>query len=129
MHWSTPDNMAAIVSAIGLAPARGAAICAFSELAVTGFHREIASQALPHVVGPAIDRLQALCAERSIAIAVGAPTFGADGSWFISHLLIDEAGTLAASIPKRGLTEPEASFFARGSARPSAACRDCAARP
>jgi len=120
MHWSTADNMAAIVAAIELAHARGAAICAFSELAVTGFHREIASQALPHVVGPAVQRLQALCAERAIAIAVGAPTFGADGSRFVSHLLIDEAGTLAATVPKRGLTEPEATFFARGSGRPIA---------
>ena len=62
--------------------------------------------------------LQVYAAELSLGIAVGAPTFAADGAKFISHLLIDEHGETAATISKRGLTEAEATFFARGSSRP-----------
>src|SRR5258708_3731607 len=118
MCWSTKENMSSSVKAIQVAHASGADIVAFSELAVTGFHREIASQALLHVVEPAIHQLQDLCESLSVAVAVGAPTFDASGSKFISHLLIDEQGDLKASISKRGLTDPEATFFDRGGSRP-----------
>ena len=118
MHWSTAENTSAITTAMHAAHSRGARICAFSELAVTGFHRNIAAEALPHVVQPAIDQLQALCAQLSLAIAVGTPTFANNGSKFNSHLLIDESGRIAATIDKRGLTDPEATFFERGSSRP-----------
>jgi predicted amidohydrolase len=120
MRWTTGENMAAIEQAMASAQALGADLCAFSELAVTGFHRDIAAQALPHLVQPAIRRLQHLCRELHLAIAVGAPTFGTDGSRFNSHLLIDEHGEWKATIAKRGLTGPEATFFARGSGRPTA---------
>lgn len=120
MHWSTAENTSAITAAMHTAHRSGARICAFSELAVTGFHRNIAAEALPHVVQPALDQLQALCAKLSLAIAVGAPTFSSNGSKFNSHLLIDESGRLAATIDKRGLTDPEATFFERGSSRPVA---------
>ncbi|HEY8708326.1 MAG TPA: carbon-nitrogen hydrolase family protein [Burkholderiaceae bacterium] len=118
MHWSTAENTSAIMTAMHAAHGGGAWICAFSELAVTGFHRNIATEALPHVVQPAIDQLQELCAKLSLAIAVGAPTFTTNGSKFNSHLLINESGRIAATIAKRGLTEPEATFFERGSSRP-----------
>jgi len=118
MCWSTDENVASIVNAVHTAHARGAAICAFSELAITGFHREIAVQALPHVVEPAVQQLQRLCAKLSVAVAVGAPTFDAGGARFISHLLINEDGEVKASISKRGLTQPETTFFARGNSRP-----------
>lgn len=118
MRWSTQENMTAIVDAIGAAHAQGARICAFPELAVTGFHRNIAAEALPHIVEPAVRRLRDLCGRLSTAIAVGAPTFGTNGEKFNTHLLIDERGEVRASIPKRGLTDPEATFFARGTSRP-----------
>ena len=118
MHWSTVENTAAITKAMHAAHSAGAQICAFSELAVTGFHRNIAAEALPHVVQPALDHLQELCAKLSLAIAVGAPTFTTNGSKFNSHLLINESGRIAATIAKRGLTDPEATFFERGSSRP-----------
>jgi len=118
MHWSTQENVEAILRAIELAHAQGAHLCGFSELAVTGFHREIAREAVPGPVLSAIQRLQARCAERSVAIAVGAPTFGNGSARYNSHLLIDEAGGLAAIVSKRGLTEPEATFFERGVSRP-----------
>lgn len=118
MQWSTPENLVSIRWAMNLAHAHRAHICGFSELAVTGFHRQIAREATPEIVSPAIHALQAQAAELSLGIAVGAPTFAADGAKFISHLLIDERGETTATIRKRGLTEPEATFFARGSSRP-----------
>lgn len=118
MHWTTQENMDAISRAIRLARDRGAAICAFSELAVTGFHRQIAREATPEGVGTAIQRLQRECADLSIGVAVGAPTFGASGERFISHLLIDKGGEISATISKQGLTGPEATFFQQGSSRP-----------
>jgi omega-amidase len=118
MHWTTRENMESIARALEVAHAQGATVCAFSELAVTGFHRKIAQEAVPEVVAPAIRQLQDHCANLRIGAAVGAPTFGANGAKFISHLLIDERGAIAASIAKRGLTEPEATFFERGKSRP-----------
>jgi omega-amidase len=118
MHWTTAENTAAISRAMGLASVRNAQICAFSELAVTGFHREIGREARPELVQPAVQGIQALAARLSLAVAVGAPTFGPDGARFNAHLLIDEKGDPAAEIAKRGLTDPEATFFARGASRP-----------
>ena len=118
MHWTTRENMESIARALEVAHVQGAAVCGFSELAVTGFHRQIAQEAVPEVVGPAIRQLQDHCASLRIGAAVGAPTFGANGAKFISHLLIDERGAISATIPKRGLTDPEATFFERGTSRP-----------
>ncbi len=60
----------------------------------------------------------ALAPRLGLAVSVGAPSFGAGGERCISQLLIDEQGRLVADVAKRGLTEPEATFFARGAARP-----------
>ena len=118
MRWSTPENVEAILWALEIAHSQGAQLCAFSELALTGFHREIAREAVPEPVHAAIQRLQAHCAARSVAIAVGAPTFGAGSGKYNSHLLIDEAGRLVATVSKQGLTAPESTFFERGLSRP-----------
>ena len=118
MRWTTPENVAAIHWAMDLARSQGADICGFSELAVTGFHRQIAREATPEVVAPAIRELRAHAAKLSLGIAVGAPTFEPGGAKFISHFLIDERGSAAAVVTKRGLTDPEASFFTRGASRP-----------
>jgi len=120
MLWSTSENMAAILSAMTIASSRGAKLCGFSELAVTGFHRQIAREATQEQVLPAIRELQTHCARLSLGIAVGAPTFGANATKYNSHLLIDEQGMTRAVVSKQGLTEPEATFFARGSSRPVA---------
>ena len=118
MHWTTPENVASIRWAMDLAQSQGVQICGFSELAVTGLHRQIAREATPEVVSPAVRELQAHGAKLSLGIALGAPTFADAGAKYISHLLIDEYGETAAVVPKRGLTDPEATFFARGSSRP-----------
>ena len=118
MHWTTPENLASMLWAMELARSRGARLCGFPELAVTGFHRQIAREATPSIVLPAVKGLQAHAARLSLGIAVGAPTFGADGAIFNSHLLIDEGGSTVAEVRKRGLTDAEATFFARGASRP-----------
>jgi len=118
MRWSTSENLEAILRAMDLARSQGAKICGFSELAVTGFHRHIAREALRAPVQAAIRRLQGRCADLGLAIAVGAPSFGTGSARYNSHVLIDETGELAAVVPKQGLTEPEATFFERGSVRP-----------
>ena len=120
MRWSTEENVEAILWAVDLAHSQGAQICGFSELAVTGFHREIERESVPGPVLSAVQRLQTRCAERAMAIAVGAPTFGASSAKYNSHLLIDEAGGLVATISKQGLTDPETTFFERGARRPIA---------
>jgi predicted amidohydrolase len=118
MHWTTAENLAAIASAMVLAKEHGAELCGFSELAITGFHREIAREAKPEVVAQALQALLGRAADLGLGIAVGAPTFADDGSRFNSHLLINERGETAAVVSKRGLTDPEAAFFARGKVRP-----------
>lgn len=118
MHWSIEANMAAISGALELASRRGASICIFPELALTGFHREIVALARPGLVEPEVRRLQALCAQWNIAAAVGAPTFGDDGARYNSHLFIDRSGVLVSATAKNGLTPAEATFFSAGVERP-----------
>ncbi|MFY9511606.1 MAG: carbon-nitrogen hydrolase family protein [Rubrivivax sp.] len=119
MHWSVADNMAAIRWALAQAHAQGAALCAFAELAITGFHRQIVTQADPLLVDPCVQELQQLAARLQLAVAVGAPRFAADAK-YNTHLLIDEQGRLAAAVDKAGLTAPEATFFQPGTERPTA---------
>ena len=118
MRWTTAENVKAMQQAMAVARSHGAAICGFSELAVTGFHRHIAREAVPENVASAVAELQAMAARLGLAIAAGAPTFGQAADRFNSHLLINEQGATAAVVSKRGLTDPEATFFARGSSRP-----------
>lgn len=120
MHWTTAKNAAAIEQAMVFASSKGAGVCGFSELAVTGFHRGIAREARPEVVEPAIDSIAGHAARLALAVAVGAPTFADDGSKYNAHLLIDEHGAAVAEVRKQGLTDPEATFFARGCTRPVA---------
>jgi predicted amidohydrolase len=119
MHWTLEENLDAIRKAMHRAHAEGASLCAFSELAVTGAHRRIVEFAKPELVGPAVDEVKRLSARLRMGTALGAPTFDRSGLRYITHHLINEDGEVAASVPKRGLTDPEATFFARGSSRPS----------
>jgi predicted amidohydrolase len=118
MRWTSEANTAAILSAIALAANHGAKMCIFPELGITGFHRKIASQAVPTGVNAALGAIQAACFERGISVAVGAPSFGVDGQIFNSHIHINELGEVVATSPKNGLTPSEATFFAAGITRP-----------
>jgi len=118
MRWTLAENLAAITAAVVQAQSRGARIVGFAELAVTGFHREIAREAQPGPVAAALNELRTLAARLRVAIAVGAPAFAAGGEITNVHVLIDEQGQVAAVVPKHGLTAAEATFFARGQVRP-----------
>lgn len=120
MHWSLEENLASILEAMNVASRHGARISAFAELALTGFHREIVALARPELVEPALQRVRDHAAALGQAVALGAPTFGPDGTKFNSHLLIDERGRIVADVRENGLTAPEATFFGAGSDRPSA---------
>lgn len=120
MYWSGQENTQAVLATIEAAAAAQVQLCVFPELAVSGFHRQIAAVAKPELVAPWVGSIQASCARHRIAVAVGAPTFGDDGLIYNSQLLIDEAGHIAAVVAKKGLTDPEATFFARGNERPVA---------
>ncbi len=119
MHWTVDANLAVIDQAMRLAARRGAAICVFSELAVTGFHRQIRAEAVPEKVDPAIVRIRAACKALGLACAVGAPTFApAGGAIYNSYLHIDEHGELVGQVDKTGQTPAEATFFHGGRGRP-----------
>lgn len=118
MHWTIEENVDSMLSAMEVAHSMGATVCAFSELAITGFHRNIVSLAHPNLVTPAINRVLALAARLRQAVAFGAPTFGDGGVRYNSHLLANERGEVF-TVHKNGLTAPEATFFQPGSQRPT----------
>lgn len=91
MHWELADNVRAMRQAMRRARAEGAGLCTFPELALTGFHRRIVEWARPELVGPAIGQVQAEAAALGLAVAFGAPTFGAGGERFNSHLFVHGA--------------------------------------
>lgn len=119
MAWTIEENLEAITWCMQQASAAGARICSFPELAVTGFHRQIVDNAMPHKMDRPLRRITALCRQLGMAVAVGAPTF--DGPLrFNSHLLVDAGGAILDAVPKNGLTPAEATFFAHGRHRPIA---------
>ena len=119
MHWEMSDNVSAMKRALQVASDEGAILCAFAELAVTGFHRRIVDWAKPEASGPAVNEVCMAAANLGIAAAFGAPTYGVDGVRFNSHLFIDTNGSLVGKVSKIGLTAPEATFFAPGTDRPT----------
>lgn len=118
MHWSGDDNLASALRALERAARAGAAMCLFPEMTVPGFHRRVAEGARPPLVEGWLRALEAHAALHRVHVAVGAPAFADDGRIFNSHWLIDDAGRRVAVVHKRGLTDPEATFFARGQGRP-----------
>lgn len=119
MHWELADNVRAMKDAMAIAAADGATICAFSELALTGFHRRIVEWAKPEVAQPAMREVQDTARTLGLAIAFGAPTFDDHGRRFNSHALVERDGSLCGAVSKNGLTEPEATFFTAGTTRPT----------
>ena len=124
MQWHGADNTRAIVGVVGHAASAGVDLCVFPELAVTGFHRQIASQALPDLVGAWMREIARACMQHRIAVSVGAPTFAASGEILNSQVFIDGNGACVGAVDKRGLTDAEATFFASGSARPVVVLED-----
>ena len=117
MFWELSENVHAIKQALATAKQAGASYCAFSELAVTGFHRRIVDWAKPDVSGPAVVEVQQAAASLGIAAVFGAPTY-LGSARLNSHLFVASDGSLVGTVSKSGLTDPEATFFQRGSDRP-----------
>jgi omega-amidase len=117
MHWTIEENVAEILRAISIAKREGAQLCVFPEMALTGFHRQIASIAKPALIEPAMRAVQDACAANHIAAILGAPTFGANNAIYNSAVFVDERGEQIAAVAKIGLTVPEATFFTHGTER------------
>lgn len=121
VHWTLEANLAALRQALAQAADAGARLVLFGELALTGYHREIAREADPERVQAGLRQLQADCARLRVAAAVGTPTWpSAGGRPCNSLVLIDEWGQQAATVHKDGLTFVETLFFQPGSGRPVA---------
>lgn len=119
MHWRGDDNTASIVQQLGHAAAKGATVCLFPELALTGIHRRIAEAAVPALVDGWLGQVRQACIAHRIATVVGAPSFTPEGRIRISHHFIDAQGQLVGTVHKRGLTAPEATFFEPAEQRPT----------
>ena len=118
VYWTTPGNTACIVAAIKVAVAQGAHLCVFPELALTGFHRRIREQALPELIGPALQRVRDACREHAVACMLGMPTFAGDGAVLNSYVFIGADGVVGSTMSKNGPTAAELTFFQRGAGRP-----------
>jgi predicted amidohydrolase len=119
MEWSGVANTQSMLRAMMQAASSGAQLCVFPELAVTGFHRQIRTEATRHLVEAHTQALRQACRDLSLAIVFGSPSFGDDGRVFNSCVFIDERGQQVGVIEKIGLTPAEETFFARGSTRTS----------
>jgi omega-amidase len=118
MCWELSENVQAMKHALRVASNLGAGICAFPELALTGFHRRIVEWATPEAATPAVEEVRLASAALGIAATFGSPTFGSSGQRFNSQLFIDATGAIAGTVSKIGLTDAEATFFTRGQDRP-----------
>lgn len=118
MYWAMDDNVRAMTRALQLARDDGAEICAFAELALTGFHRRIVDWARPERSEPAVRVVCDAAARLGIATVFGAPTYGAGGMRRNSHLFVEADGSIVGVVSKIGLTGPEATFFSPGTDRP-----------
>ncbi len=117
MHWTLAGNLAETLAALEAAAAAGAEGCVCTELALTGFHRRLPELLDARALVDAEAQVRAACARLRIAAVVGVPTLGEGGTVFNSHVYIDAAGRELGRVHKLGLTDSEATFFARGGAR------------
>ncbi|KQV61002.1 hypothetical protein ASC95_06170 [Pelomonas sp. Root1217] len=117
MHWTLQANVAETLATLEAAAAAGAQGCIGTELALTGFHRRVPELLDQQALADAEAQLRATCARLCIAAAIGVPTLGEGGAVFNSHLYIDASGCELGRVHKRGLTDSEATFFARGRER------------
>jgi predicted amidohydrolase len=120
MFWTRPENVAAMLAAIEASAKAGAQIVVLSELAMTGFHREIGREADASTLPSDIAAIQHAARRHRVAVVFGAPTFEAgEERPFNSHLHLGPDGAIQAVVSKRGLTPSEATFFSAGRSRPS----------
>ena len=120
MFWSRGENLASMLTAIEASADHGAQIVVLSELATTGFHREIGREADSVKLPSDIAEMQEAANRHQVAVVFGSPTFeGGKERPFNSHLHVGPDGSIQAIVSKRGLTPSEATFFSHGVHRPS----------
>lgn len=117
MHWTLAGNVAETLAALEAAAAAGAQGCVCTELALTGFHRRLPELLDGAALADAEAQVRAACARLGLAAVVGVPTLAEGGAVFNSHVYVDATGRELGRVHKRGLTDSEATFFARGGAR------------
>lgn len=117
MHWTLSGNLAETLATLEAAAAAGAVACVCTELAVTGFHRQLPALVDAAALADAEVQLRAACARLGLAAAVGLPTLRPDGAVLNSHLYINADGCEVGRVHKRGLTPSEATFFTPGATR------------
>ena len=118
MQWSGDKNAETVVEFLERAAGERAEVCAFPELAIPGFHRQIRELARPELMAAWFRAVQEACARYEIGAVLGAPTFGAQSQIFNSAVFVDAGGRLCSTVEKTGLTAPEATFFTAGAKRP-----------
>lgn len=118
MAWHIEGNVAALSSAIEMARQQGATLLVAPELALTGFHRQIAQQCLADALATGLERVRDAVRAAGVALVLGAPTIDAGGGPFNTHLYIDARGEIVGQVSKNGLTASEATFFEQATSRP-----------
>lgn len=116
MAWTVEGNLASIRLALEQAAQAGAALCVLPELALSGFHRDIAFQSRKERIEPALAEVQALCKTLRLAAVLGLPWTESPTRLFNSMVFIDADGGLLGRVDKHGLTDSEAAFFTPGAA-------------
>lgn len=114
MTWTVAGNLQSILLALEQAARSGARLCVLPELALSGFHRDIAAQSTRARILPALAEVQAACARLGLAAALGLPWTEADGRCFNRMAFIGACGQWLGHVDKQGLTESEALFFTPG---------------
>jgi len=100
MFWSRAENLAAMLGAIEVSAGHGAQIVVFSELAITGFHREIGRESDSMELSSDLSKVREAACRHRVAVVFGSPTFE-NGSEkpFNSHLHVDRDGSIQAIVP------------------------------
>ncbi len=110
MFWARSQNVAAMLAAIEVSAGAGAQIVVLSELAMTGFHREIGREADASKLPSDREAIQDAARRQRVAVVFGAPTFDAGQERpFNSHVHLGRDGAVRAVASRRGLTPGEAS--------------------
>jgi predicted amidohydrolase len=117
MHWTLEGNLGEVLAALESAAAAGVDGCVCTELALTGFHRNVPEQLDRAALADAERQLREACARLGVCAVVGLPTLADGGRVFSSHLCIDASGRDLGRVHKRGLTPSEATFFTAGGPR------------
>ena len=117
MAATVAENLAMIVQcAVHAVESLGADIVLFPECALTGFHKDLADQCTPEILGDALGELQMAADDLDAMLLVGSPWPLPDGR-VLNTLAVLRPNEDLLIAPKIGLSESEALFFTPGTER------------